>query len=92
MSQVAITLIGRDACHLCDDALPIVEEVVGAFSNVTLTKARVEDQPGWVELYSDKVPVVLVDSLEHCHWHVKREELHEAVQAAGGLLLSQDSG
>jgi hypothetical protein len=90
MIQVAITVIGRDACHLCDEALPIVEEVVAAFSNVSLAKARVEDQAGWLELYSGKVPVVLIDSVEHCHWHVQYGALREAVLRAGGLLLAQN--
>ena len=88
MSSVTLTLLGRENCHLCEEAEPLVAEVVARFSNVSMHKASVDDRSDWQERYSDKVPVVLIGHEEHSHWHVDPLALSDALQSAGGLLSS----
>lgn len=86
MSSVTLTLLGRDNCHLCDQAEPLVDEVASRFANVSVEKALVDDHPEWLELYSDKIPVVLIGDEAHSQWHVEPEALARALESAGGLL------
>ena len=86
MSSVTLTLLGRENCHLCEQAEPLVDEVVAQFANVSVTKASVADRADWLELYSDKIPVVLIEENAHSQWHVDPLSLTEALRSAGGLL------
>jgi len=91
MNHVTITLIGRDNCHLCDDAKPLVEAAVSSFSNVELVTAVVEDNPQWMADFSHKVPVVLIEGHAHSQWRVKVPELTQALLAAGGIFTQEKS-
>jgi glutaredoxin len=91
MTTVAITLLGREGCHLCDVAQENVAGLIREFDNVTLEKKMVDEHASWLELYSDKVPVILVDGVEHGYWHIDVTALRAAIGEAGGLLATSDS-
>jgi glutaredoxin len=91
MRSVQVTVIGKDECHLCDDATEIITAVLPDFRNVVLEKLKLQEDPEWVEFYSDKVPVILIDGVEHGYWRVNEEIFRGALIQAGALPLENDS-
>ena len=59
----------RAGCHLCDDALEVVERV-GADLDFELRIIDIDGDAALVELYSTKVPVVTVDGRMHAKFRV----------------------
>lgn len=91
MGSVQVTVIGRDECHLCDDATRVIEGVLTGFHDVTLDKRKVEENPEWLEFYTDKVPVILIDGVEHGYWRVNEKIFRGALVQAGALPRESDS-
>ncbi len=91
MGSVQVTVIGRDECHLCDDATRVIEEVLAAFHDVTLEQRKGEETSEWLEFYTDKVPVILIDGVEHGYWRVNEEIFRGALAQAGALPRENDS-
>ena len=91
MGSVQVTVIGRDECHLCDDATRVIEGVLTGFHDVTLDTRKVEENPEWLEFYTDKVPVILIDGVEHGYWHVNEKIFRGALVQAGALPRESDS-
>lgn len=73
-----IQLLGRDGCHLCDDARDVVAQVA-AEAGVAFVEIDVDTRPALRERYGDLVPVVLVDGVERGHWYVDAETLRAAL-------------
>ena len=82
MDPVVITLIGKPDCHLCDDALAIVTEVVAEFEGIELEQASILDDPALYELYVEEIPVVLVNGRVHTIWRVDPARLRTALEQA----------
>lgn len=76
-----LTLIGRDGCHLCDDARAIVTTVLEEFPDVELTEHSIDDDAELRATYADEIPVVLIDSRMHAYWRVDAERLRTALSA-----------
>ena len=72
--DVALTLVGKPGCHLCEDAKAALDRVVA----VTGDKWVEKDVTGDVELerdYGDRLPVVLLDGKEHGYRRVEEDRL-----------------
>lgn len=91
MGSVQVTVIGREACHLCDDATDLIESILTDFQNVSLEKRLVEESPAWLEFYTDKVPVILIEGVEHGYWRVNEEIFRRSLLQAGALPHEKDS-
>lgn len=73
-----VVLVTRAGCSLCDEARPVVERLV-ARAGTTLLVVDVDTDErlrGW----SDHVPVVLLDGVEHSRWWVDEDALREALR------------
>ena len=71
-----LTFVTRAGCSLCAEAQPVVERLV-ARAGVRLEVADV-DTAGLRE-WSDHVPVVLLDGVEHSRWWVDEKALAKAL-------------
>jgi hypothetical protein len=73
-----ITLLARPGCHLCDEARVIIARVaadVGApweERDITLSEHDLRE-------YWDKVPVTLIDGVQHDFWRVDERRLRDAL-------------
>jgi len=85
MSPVNITLIGRDECHLCDDAREVITTVIDGQSQVEFEEVNLEDNPLWKDLYGELIPGVLINGEEHAHWKVEPDTLRHAIHEATAL-------
>ncbi|RUR03347.1 glutaredoxin family protein [Labedella endophytica] len=82
---VAITLIGKPDCHLCDDARAVVDGVLtdlrgrGETADTTLEELSITDDESLRERYWEMIPVVLVNGRQHCYWRVDADRLTNAI-------------
>jgi len=85
MQSITVSVIGREGCHLCEEATQVITSVVKDLPTVSLQHHSLEDNPEWVVEYSDKIPVVLVNKELHTYWRVDPERLLETLLAAGAV-------
>lgn len=82
---VSITFITRPGCHLCDDALEVIERVRASVSpriETSLEKLNILDDPELEMQYVEGVPVVLINDELFGFWHVDEAEFTSAVRKA----------
>lgn len=77
---VRVTLVGRTGCHLCDLARESVAAVTGELG-VDFEEIDIDAHPALLARWADKIPVTLVDGVEHDHWWVDPGRLRAALQA-----------
>lgn len=78
---VHVQLLGRSGCHLCDVARDVVLRVA-AEAGAVVQEVDVDTRTDLRERYSDLVPVVLVNGVEHAHWRVDEARLRAALATA----------
>jgi len=76
-----VVLLGREGCHLCDEARAVVERVT-ADLGVTWQERSVDEDPDLVRRYGEQIPVTCVHGRRHDFWRVDEGRLRRAL--AGG--------
>jgi glutaredoxin len=75
-----ITLLGRPGCHLCEDAREVVRRVADdlgvAWEERDITQSEEDMREYW-----EKIPVTLVDGVQHDFWRVSEVRLRAALSA-----------
>lgn len=62
MASHEVTVLARDGCHLCDEAVETIERVASDLGvSVALDEVDVDAHPSLAETYGDRVPYVFVD-------------------------------
>ncbi|MFT4122212.1 MAG: glutaredoxin family protein [Microbacteriaceae bacterium] len=79
---VAITLLSKPGCHLCDEAREVVGRVVEG-RDVELTELSILEDAELRERYAEQIPVLLVDGRVHTIWRVDPARLDGALAEAG---------
>ncbi len=74
-----VTLYGRAACHLCDEARVIIEAVCAEMGE-SFTEVDIDTDPALRERFSDEVPVTFVDGAQHDFWRVDPRRLRSALE------------
>jgi glutaredoxin len=77
--MVAVVLVTRKGCHLCDDALRLLSEL-----GVEPLLADVDADDRLFQLYDWRVPVVLVDGVPIAEGRIARDQLLAALGGPGG--------
>jgi len=77
-SVALVTFVTRQGCSLCDEAAPVVARLTQA-ERVPL-EVRDVDQDADLAHWSDHVPVVLLDGVEHSRWWVEESALRAALR------------
>jgi len=78
-----ITLLTRPGCHLCDAAREVIVKVASDLDvsweerDITLSEQDLRD-------YWDKIPVTLIDGVQHDFWHVSEQRLRAALTSSRG--------
>jgi hypothetical protein len=70
-----ITVMTKPGCHLCDDAVAIIQKVVGTHIPVLIEELDITQDLNLLEKYHDAIPVVLIDDVEHFRHHVDPDKL-----------------
>jgi glutaredoxin len=74
-----ITLLSRPGCHLCDEAREVIARVAAdlgvAWQERDITQSRSDLREYW-----DKIPVTLIDGVQHDFWRVSEDRLRAALR------------
>ncbi|WP_152366151.1 glutaredoxin family protein [Microlunatus speluncae] len=76
--QPRVTILVRQNCHLCDEALEVVRAVCAETGDQWAT-TDVDSDPDLVRRYTDQVPVTFVDGAQHDFWRVDAHRLRMAL-------------
>lgn len=93
--MIALTLIGKPDCHLCEVASDVVDAVVADLpdalaEDMEITELSILDDPALYEKYWEKIPVLLIDGEQHAHWRISPERLREALAAKADATAGQE--
>lgn len=86
VTSVALTLIGKPGCHLCDDARGVITGVMAELDGgpeITLSELSILDDDELHEKYVEEIPVVLLNGRVHNIWRVDPARLRAAILDAG---------
>jgi glutaredoxin len=75
-----IAILSRPGCHLCDEARTVVAEVAAEL-DVGFEERDISDSANDLAQYSDMIPVIFVDGVQHDFWHVSAARLRAALLA-----------
>lgn len=85
-APVALTLIGKPGCHLCDDARAVVGLVAARLGSrgieLDIEELSILDDPALARRHAEEIPVVLVAGRRHAIWRVDPEKLTRSIIAA----------
>jgi Glutaredoxin-like domain (DUF836) len=73
-----IILLSRPGCHLCDDARVVVARVASDLG-VAWEERDISGSAEDLAAYWDKIPVTLVDGVQHDFWRVNEDRLRAAL-------------
>lgn len=73
-----VVLIGKPACHLCDDAREVIAEVCGRLG-IAWEERSIFDDPRLYDEFWERIPVTVVDGRVHEIWRVDPGALERAL-------------
>ena len=76
---MTVTLITRKDCPACATAESDIRRICTELA-VAWTTQDVDTDPETRAEYGDRVPVILIDGLEHGYWKVEEDRLRAALQ------------
>lgn len=74
-----VVLIGKKACHLCDDARAVIAAVCSE-TGTEWVEWDIESDPSLYDQYWEQIPVTLVDGVQHDFWRVDPVRLTAALK------------
>lgn len=74
-----ITLLSRPGCHLCDEARSVIERVA-ADVGVGFEERDITLSADDLGQYSEMIPVIFVDRVQHDFWRVSEDRLRAALR------------
>ena len=73
-----ITVYGRPGCHLCDDAARELGPIL-ADTGAELVELNIEEDDALHAAHLERIPVILVDGVEICHFFVDDAAIRAAL-------------
>jgi len=90
VEQITLSIVGKPGCHLCDDAKEVIDDVLKQFPEVDVEAVSIEDNPLWSDIYGERIPVILINGVEHAQWRVDADKLTVALRQAQADLDAQE--
>ena len=76
--MTTVTVFTRQDCHLCEVAVAEVARIAAA-AGASWSAVDVDADPDDRAEYGDRVPVILVDGVEHGYYRVEPDRLRQAL-------------
>jgi glutaredoxin len=73
-----IVVLTRPGCHLCEQAIAVIEEICDETGD-SYEERNIDRDPQLQRQYSDQVPVIFVDGRQHDFWRVDPDRLRAAL-------------
>jgi Glutaredoxin-like domain (DUF836) len=80
LSNVELLLLSKEDCHLCDEALEVIESVRRRHP-FRLRVVKIAEGDEWYDRFWDKIPVGLVEGRMIFKYRVQSAELLEKLRA-----------
>ena len=78
---IRVTILSREDCHLCDVVYRIAIHLQSEL-HIETSKVSIESDRVLIERYGTRVPVILLDEVEHFAGKVTEGELRRAIKKA----------
>lgn len=80
-SPKRVVIYGRPDCHLCEDALKVIEQV-RATTPFELIEIDIESDDELFKRYLERIPVVTIDGEETFEFFIDEQSLIDKVKAS----------
>jgi len=74
-----ITIYGRTGCHLCEDALQLLQSMQDEL-NFEIEEILIDGNEELEKLYGEKIPVTHIDGVHHDFWRVDPERFKSSLE------------
>jgi glutaredoxin len=74
-----ITLYGRTGCHLCEDALELLQSMKDEL-NFDIEEILIDGNEELEKMYGEKIPVTHIDGIHHDFWRVDPERFRSSLE------------
>ena len=74
-----ITIYGRTGCHLCEDALKVLQSLKDEL-NFEIEEILIDGNEELEKLYGEKIPVTHIDGVHHDFWRVDPERFKSSLE------------
>ena len=87
-----LTIYSRPGCHLCDEMKTVVSAVVKGLPTDTITIEHIDISTDTTlhELYSEEIPVLLIDGRKAAKYRITAEELRRKLERSGRSARSEE--
>ena len=74
-----ITIYGRTGCHLCEDALKLLQSMQDELK-FEIEEILIDGNEELEKLYGEKIPVTHIDGVHHDFWRVDPERFKSSLE------------
>jgi glutaredoxin len=74
-----ITIYGRTGCHLCEDALKVLQSMKDEL-HFEIEEILIDGNEELEKLYGEKIPVTHIDGVHHDFWRVDPERFKSSLE------------
>lgn len=83
VGELTVVLYGRPGCHLCEDALAVIERVRARIP-FALEQHDIESDEGLLRRYLERIPVVVINGVEVFELFVDERQLEQCLGRVQG--------
>ena len=83
---IALTLLTKPGCHLCEEAKTAVDSAINKFKSehssenpIELTEVNILEDQALLEQYGEEIPVLQINGATHAYWRIDSERLIAAL-------------
>ena len=74
-----VTIYGRTGCHLCEDALKVLESLKEEL-NFEINQILIDGNEELQTLYGEQIPDTHIDGVHHDYWRVDPERFRSSLE------------
>jgi len=74
-----VTIYGRTGCHLCEDALKVLESLQEEL-NFEIKEILIDGNEELQSMYGEQIPVTHIDGVHHDYWRVDPERFRSSLE------------
>jgi hypothetical protein len=79
-----LAVLGREGCHLCDEALAVVRRLLDGRDDVALQTVDIESDDALLAAYLERIPVIVLDGEELYDFFVDEADLRTRLARDAG--------
>jgi glutaredoxin len=83
---IALTLLTKPGCHLCEEAKTVVDLAIDKFKSehssenpIELTEVNILEDQALLEQFGEEIPVLQINGATHAYWRIDSERLIAAL-------------